>query len=31
MANYARERGKYGGVVGAIQIFTSDLPLKVTL
>ena len=28
MANYARERGKYGGVVGAIQIFTSDLPLQ---
>ena len=28
MANYTREKGKYGGVVGAIQIFTSDLPLQ---
>jgi microcystin-dependent protein len=27
MANYARERGKYGGIVGSIQVFTTTLPL----
>ena len=27
MANYAREKSKYGGVVGSIQIFTTTLPL----
>lgn len=27
MANYTREKSKYGGVVGSIQIFTSALPL----
>lgn len=27
MANYTREKSKYGGVVGSIQIFTSSLPL----
>ena len=27
MANYAREKSKYGGLVGSIQIFTTTLPL----
>jgi len=27
MANYAREKAKYGGVVGSIQIYTTTLPL----
>ena len=27
MANYAREKSKYGGIVGSIQIFTTTLPL----
>ena len=27
MANYTREKSKYGGIVGSIQIFTTTLPL----
>lgn len=27
MANYTREKSKYGGIVGSIQIFTTSLPL----
>jgi len=28
MANYAREKSKFGGMVGSIQIFTSFLNLS---
>lgn len=27
MANYAREKSKYGGIIGSIQIYTTTLPL----
>lgn len=27
MANYAREKSKYGGIIGSIQVFTTTLPL----
>jgi len=27
MANYAREKSKYGGIIGSIQVYTTTLPL----